>query len=363
MGLAEDTINPATGLPISFSPTTENQGAGLVQAVKTSPPNPPAGNYTYRVYSMYPIEQLSEGYERLASLVLSEKLARGEEIPAYTRLKLLRLSGLPEPWHTHPVTGMVFLASADELGKGGVIGDIGNAISHAANQVGGVVQKVVQAPVRIAQQIAKPIISIAAPILKTAAPIAALIPGVGTGIAAAAQAVAGGMQNLSNMDVTKLSFKNAGAAVENVAMGVVGMSREVAGMTQNMAGLTQPPPMQGGDMTAAGYSSAATQAPGVGGAGMAPAGWSLPAGPGGQTGAPGTYVADPNTAAMMQQMTEQALGQKPGKAAAPAGPNVLLLGGGAALVIGAFFFLRQKGPTPALANPRRRYRRSYRRRR
>lgn len=80
--------------------------------------------------------------ERLATLCLSRKLADSSPVGPAERRQMLRDAGVPGALYANPATESIFSSSAENLGKGGVIGSISKAVSKVTQQVSRVVAPV-----------------------------------------------------------------------------------------------------------------------------------------------------------------------------------------------------------------------------
>ncbi len=174
---------------------------------------------------------LGDSLERLASMALARKLRSPAPIDAAEAAQMVGLAGVPNTRGGQMLTEQILSASADELGKGGVIGSITHTISHVATQVVRPVSKIVAA---------------AAPILDKVPVIGPALSGVVQVTANAAGAIAGGnLKSLTSGGVMGLTQKIAGwaGAGAGAAVGLVG---DVA------QGIVEAPGTIGSDLMAAG---------------------------------------------------------------------------------------------------------------
>jgi hypothetical protein len=152
------------------------------------------------------VTNLSEGYinalgdslERLASMTLARKLRSPAPISSDEAALLVGLAGVPNTRGGQMLTERILMASAEELGKGGFIGQISKAVSQVA-------KKVITPIAKMAQ--------VAAPLLKN---IPVIGPAMSTAVsmgANATMAVAGGsLKSLTSGGVMGLTQRVVGWA-------------------------------------------------------------------------------------------------------------------------------------------------------
>ncbi len=80
------------------------------------------------------VATLGDSLERLASMTLARKLRSPESIGPGEAAEMVGLAGVPDTAAGRILTSRILQASAEELGKGGVIGSISKAVSTAAKK-------------------------------------------------------------------------------------------------------------------------------------------------------------------------------------------------------------------------------------
>lgn len=81
------------------------------------------------------VAALGDGLERLASLTLARKLSSQAPLSGEERYALIQAAGVPQTVGGQMLTERILGASADELGKGGIIGSISHEVSKVAKKV------------------------------------------------------------------------------------------------------------------------------------------------------------------------------------------------------------------------------------
>lgn len=178
---------------ISTRPVRRAALPGYADQVTYGPGGIPQSSYGPPVDLSRHVEasELGDQYERLVTGVLAHKLSQGQDVGPGDRARLLQMSGLNDSWHDTDITERIFTASADELGKGGFIGQVSHVVQQAA--------KVVQPVTKVVRKIQ----TTADSAMRMAAPLVAKIPVIGQGAAIAMETVA----NQGDM-IAGSSFKN-----------------------------------------------------------------------------------------------------------------------------------------------------------
>lgn len=157
--------------------------------------------------------RMAAGYERLASLALARKLMDEGPIGEREKERMLRASNLPPKYFANPATEMIFAASADRLGKGGVIGGITKAVNKAI-----------------------------APISKIVNTASSTITSVATTGITALGSMANGVNNAAANGVTGFANQAASLASSPAAVGMVAgalgapLGIDMSGLQQSTAG-------------------------------------------------------------------------------------------------------------------------------
>ena len=186
------------------------------------------------------LDGLGESYERLATMVLARKLSDEQLIGPSERERLVNLSGVPDAFKDSELTQMVFFATADQLGKGGVIGQITSVVNKVVNPISKVVSNVSKSVATVAKSIA---------------PVLSVVPVVGPMISKAVGAAAGGLEKAASssissvvrdpLGIVKAASQGAAGAeaiaaggfVQSVGYAVGGVAQ---GATQLVTGVAQP---------------------------------------------------------------------------------------------------------------------------
>ena len=140
------------------------------------------------------------GYERLASLALSRRMADDSPIGQHERLAMLRAARLPGALYANPATEAILAADAESLGKGGGIGGF-------IKNVGKGVQR------------------LAAPITNSVNAFTGMVAGINEAAGRGIAGVAGGLANVATKDANNTGLVNsiAGAALGGMSgMGAIG---------------------------------------------------------------------------------------------------------------------------------------------
>lgn len=152
------------------------------------------------------ISQLGESLERLASMALARKLRSPAPIDGSEAAVMVGLAGVPNTYAGQLLTDRILTASAEELGKGGIIGSISNAISSVAKTV--------------IQPVAK-LVSSAAPALKA-------VPGIGPALAMTVGQVANLTSTVAGGSIKSLTSGGIPGILSNGFGGFIGQG--VAGV-------------------------------------------------------------------------------------------------------------------------------------
>jgi hypothetical protein len=201
-------------------------------------------------------DELAASYERLASMVMARKLSDDATIGPLERYQLCNLAGVPEGWRDHDWTDMLFLATPEQLGKGGFFGGIANTINKVVAPVAKVVSKVAASTGKLVSAVA-PVLSVVPVVGPEVSKLAGFAgaalqegstlslksvvtnpAGIMAGITAEAQGVmaAGGMgaDVAAQQGVDQSFMQSLGQAVGGVAQGVQGVAGAVASAPVNL---------------------------------------------------------------------------------------------------------------------------------
>lgn len=213
-----------------------------------------ADAYSPVKYSGRPLtpNEIGAGFGRLTGLTIAHKQANGHFISSRDRRRLTAASGLGAAWADHNLTMRIMSETAENLGKGGVIGSISNAVSSAVNTVAKPIQQAVQIVTKPLENIvskipvvgpniastisavtggsnAQGIIDLVKSDAKMAAPVLSKIPVVGPAVSAAMNLV--GQAGQQGKDSAGMLTTNPIGAVANFAGGIIG---DVVGFAGNV---------------------------------------------------------------------------------------------------------------------------------
>lgn len=195
-------------------------------------------------------DALGAAYERLGSMILAHKLVNGEApVGPLMRSKLAARAGIPEPFASSDMTNLIYMASADQLGKGGVIGSIGKAVSGAVKTVakaatgavsavskvvakvpivGSTAAKILNVQTDIVNKVANSNIKGDSAIISAVAPLAAnaIVPGSGVVLSSALS-----LQRIANAPAPQGAPSMAGAYPQLNPVSLEGVSLSPAGIS------------------------------------------------------------------------------------------------------------------------------------
>lgn len=188
---------------------------------------------------MMETRQLSEGYietlgdslERFASMTLARKLRSPAPITADEANMMVGLAGVPRTRAGQMLTAQILQASADELGKGGVIGSISKAVSSVA-------QKVIVPVTRV---------------MAAAAPILNKVPVIGPALGAAVTLQYNAANAMAHGNLSSLTSGGVAGTISHLVAGAgdaVGAVAAIGGA--GVQGLIQAPGTIASDIGAAG---------------------------------------------------------------------------------------------------------------
>lgn len=198
IGLADGSMTLLPRVHRAALEASKSRGMSSSFSLIDAPPAP-QGNWVklepYTLSDAY-INELGESLERLASMALARKLKSPAPIDDSEARIMVGLAGVPNTRAGQMLTDRILTASAEELGKGGIIGSISSAVSKVA--------KTVVAPV--------------AKVMSTVAPILKIVPVIGPALSTAVSTTA------------NLTTAIAGGSIKSLtAGGVTGTLQRVVG--------------------------------------------------------------------------------------------------------------------------------------
>lgn len=237
---------PAAPIPVNVptnSPTAPTASVAIAPAAPAAPATavalPPSTfpkvikswtdsghNYETRQLSAEYGIALGDSLERLASMTLARKLRSPAPIGMVEAEEMVSLACVPDTAAGRMLTDRILYASAEELGKGGIIGSISHAVSH--------------------------VVKTADSVMRAAAPLVAHIPVIGPVVSTGMSAVANAQDMLAGGNL-----KGIGAAVmhpmqtlTSIAGGSLGTAAALVGSAAQ--GIIQAPGAISSDLSAMG---------------------------------------------------------------------------------------------------------------